>query len=184
MSGALFDIHHVGARGLAMQAGVTGSAAFGGPLDCYRYRLTRAWDETKGLVLFIMMNPSVADPMVDDRTIAKCCGFARRWGYGRLHVGNTFAYRATDQKRLSEVDDPIGPENDWHLTQMAKEAQLVVFAYGSPKIPKLRPRGRYVVEMIAALGVVPHMLRLSKDGTPWHPLYLPDSTEPQLWRIR
>jgi hypothetical protein len=32
-----------------------------------------------------------------------------------MYVGNTFAYRATDQSRLAEVDDPIGPNNDGHL---------------------------------------------------------------------
>jgi hypothetical protein len=53
---------------------------------------------------FVMMNPSTDDP-----TVAKCSCFARAWNYGGLHVSNTFAYRAADQKRLLAVDDPIRP---------------------------------------------------------------------------
>lgn len=84
------------------------------------------------------MNPSTADPMVDDPTVAKCGRFARRWGYGGLLVGDTFAYRATDQARLAEIEDPVGPDNDNHLLTMAAEASLVVFAYGKPKHRTLR----------------------------------------------
>jgi hypothetical protein len=44
------------------------SAVFGGPGDCYRYRLTRTWDKAKPHAMFIMMNPSVADQNRDDRS--------------------------------------------------------------------------------------------------------------------
>jgi hypothetical protein len=44
-----------------------------------------------------MMNPSTADPLVDHPTVAKFGRYARAWGCGGLHVGNTFAYRATDK---------------------------------------------------------------------------------------
>jgi hypothetical protein len=55
------------------------AAVFGGPDDCYRYRLIRTWDETKPHAMFIMMNPSTADTMVDDRSVAKCGRYARTW---------------------------------------------------------------------------------------------------------
>jgi hypothetical protein len=48
-------------------------------------------------------------------------------------VANTFAYRCTDQRGLIKVDDPVGPENDEHIIQMAKDAVIVIFAYGKPK---------------------------------------------------
>ena len=100
------------------------SVLFGGPHDCYRYRLKRTWDETKPHVMFIMMNPSTADSEVNDRSVAKCERFARTWGDGGIYVGNTFAYRATDKKRLRAVPDPVGPENDKHLVAMAKLARM------------------------------------------------------------
>jgi hypothetical protein len=85
---------------LALAFDIKSSAVFGGLNDCYRYRLVRTWDEGKRHIMFVTMNPSTADPLVDDPTVEKCGRFARAWGYGGLYVGNTFAYRATDKKRL------------------------------------------------------------------------------------
>jgi hypothetical protein len=170
-----------GLRMIALPSGVTGTALFGGPQDCYRYQLDRVWN-TDGLAcLFIMMNPSTADPKFDDPTIAKVTRMVRRWSwrgvpnaFGRLMIGNTFAYR---------VSDPVGPDNDLALQQMALMANLVCFAYGKPKVVSLRGRGLWVSQMLRSIGVQPHVLRLSADGTPWHPLYLPDATVPFPWMV-
>jgi hypothetical protein len=54
---------------------VIGWATFGGPNDCYRYCLARSWPSDKGTVLVIMMNPSTANPLFDDPTIAKRLGW-------------------------------------------------------------------------------------------------------------
>lgn len=161
---------------------IISDATFGGPSDCYRYRLTRRWAAGSS-VLIVMMNPSVADMRADDPTVGKVTRMARRWQGGRfgcLMVGNVFAYRATDQARLAEVEDPIGPDNDWHLVDMAAGADLVVFAYGLPKIAALRARGPAVARFLAEAGIMPHVLRMGR-GAPWHPLYLPDATEPMAW---
>ena len=99
-------------------------------------------------------------------------------------VGNTFAYRATDQKRLIKVPDPVGPENDAHVIEMAKEAAIVVFAYGQPCHATLRPRGLALARLLMKeAGVTPHTLRLAKNGTPWHPLYLPETLKPFIWKL-
>ena len=98
--------------------------------------------------MFIMMNPSTADLNVNDPSVAKCERFARIWGCGGIYVGNTFAYRATDQNRLIEVADPIGPDNDAHITEMAKGAAVVIFAYGNPKHLQLRSRGLTLARLL------------------------------------
>src|ERR1035441_6224581 len=59
---------------LALKAGITGTAKFGGVNQEYRYRLTRVWDESKPLAMFVMMNPSTADPNVDDPTVRNARG--------------------------------------------------------------------------------------------------------------
>jgi hypothetical protein len=157
---------------IALTLDVKGKAVFGGPGDCYRYRLSRTWDEKKPHAMFVMMNPSTADPLVDDPTVAKCGRFARAWGYGGIYVGNTFAYRATDKKHLRLVDDPTGPDNDEHLIAMAKASRIVIFAYGQPGHRTLATRGRIVARLLMRkVGIVPHVLKLSKDGIPSHPLY-------------
>jgi hypothetical protein len=131
-----------------------------------------------------MMNPSTADPHADDPTVAKCGRFARAWGYGGICVGNTFAYRATDKKHLRLVADLIGPDNDKHLVAMAKSAHIVVFAYGQPGHRTLAPRGPAVAKLlIEKAGITPHVMKLSKQRIPMHPLYLLESLEPVVWQL-
>lgn len=170
-----------GKRLLALPPGTEGSAVFDGPGDCYRYRLRRVWDARKPAAMFLMMNPSTAIPQFDDPSVAKCGRFARKWGYGSLLVGNTFAYRCTDQTRLTEVDDPVGPGNDAALLAMAREAEVLVCAWGKPKVPSLRARGLVVARMLVEAGIALHVLELSLDGTPKHPLYINEKTVPQAW---
>jgi len=160
---------------------VKGSAVFGGANQEYRYELIRVWDKMLPIVLFVMMNPSTADPTADDPTVAKCRRYAEDWGFGTLLVGNTFAYRATDQKALLSVADPIGPRNDHHLAAMAEMASLIVFAYGQPH-KSLRARGLQVARRLSKNGKrLVHVLELSQDGTPKHPLYLKGTLKPQPW---
>jgi hypothetical protein len=163
-------------------------AVFDGPGGCYRYRLIRTWDETKPHAMFIMMNPSTADETVDDRSVAKCVRFAKTWGvYGGIYVGNTFAYRATNKKLLREIPDPVGPDNEEHLIEMAKLAKIVIFAYGQPGDRRLKDRGQLLVKnLIKNLkdkGVKPYVLKLSRDRTPCHPLYLRKDLEPVVWDL-
>ena len=49
-------------------------------------------------------------------------------GYGGIYVGNTFALRVTKRKHLIGISDPVGPDNDDHLIDMAKQAAIVIFA--------------------------------------------------------
>ena len=129
------------------------------------------------MVMFQLMNPSVAGIEHSDPTLIRTGSFARSWGYGGQFIGNIFAYRATDNKRLLEITDPVGPNNDDHLVDMAKKSAMVVLAYGLP--PKaLRARGATVVRLLRTNGTKLTYLRLSKDGTPQHPLYLPGSLQP------
>jgi hypothetical protein len=165
---------------LPIQPGITGTALFAGARKQYRYRLTRLWDPGGATILFVMMNPSVADTKQDDRTIRRCIAFAKAWDYGQLLIGNVFAYRCTDQKRLLETTDPVGKENDAHLLAMAGLAEKIIFAYGKPH-PTLRMRGLEVAHLFRAQGHTLHTLRLSLDGTPVHPLYLPGDLKPVLW---
>lgn len=174
-----------GKRTSILPAGVSGEAIFGGPLDCYRYFLGRCWDELLPAAMIIGMNPSTATQFVADPTIAKLTRMARRWSpaYGSLLMTNTFAYRSTDQDGLLKVDDPIGPDNDSYLLETAEKAAIIICAWGSPRSPKLRPRGDAVAEQLRKAGHDLYALRVTK-GRPWHPLYLPDATEPALWLPR
>lgn len=143
----------------------------------YRYQLREVWDPGRPMVLWLLMNPSVACLDHADPTLRKTGNFARIWGYGGQWVGNVHAYRSTDKDRLMEVADPVGPDNDRSILEMAAQAELVVLAYGQPPKP-LRARGAQVVALLRHHPNLCH-LRLAQDGTPVHPLYLPFSLRPQ-----
>lgn len=136
----------------------------------YRYRLRREWLGGEGDVLFIMLNPSTADAERDDPTIRRCVGFARRWGFRRLWVGNLFAWRATHPFDLVRAPDPVEPDNDEHLIGMAANAEVIVAAWGSYRA--LRGRDKDVRQIIGGL----ECLGVTKRGHPRHPLYLPYDT--------
>ena len=92
----------------------------------YRYVLTRIWDETKPTVVFIGLNPSIADEEKDDQTIRKCIGYSKRWGNGKLIMVNLFAFRSTGPSLLKRVEDPVGPENDSYIQKYVSESDLVI----------------------------------------------------------
>ena len=135
----------------------------------YRYELSRIWDHSKPLVMFVMLNPSTADSNEDDPTIRRCIGFAKSWGYGGLYVGNLFGYRSTDPKKLLLVSHPIGSENKYHLKLMADRCETIICAWGNPVIVKKTNRSwRDLLFLNKEL----RYIKKCKDGTPSHPLFL------------
>ena len=68
--------------------------------------------------MFIGLNPSTADEIQDDPTIRRCIRYAKDWNYGGYIMGNIFAYRSTDPKKLLHIDDPIGRKNDYWLKKL------------------------------------------------------------------
>jgi hypothetical protein len=144
--------------------------------NCFRYELSETWDLTKPMLFWVLMNPSVANLDHSDPTLIKTGKYARSWGYGGQLIGNVHAYRATNSNEMLLVDDPVGPENDEALLSMAKRADIIVLAYGMPP-KKLSERGAYVAKLLGNNYDL-HCLKLNRDGSPSHPLYLPGSLRP------
>jgi hypothetical protein len=151
--------------------------------ELYRYRLERAGPGA-GQTTVIMVNPSTADAVENDATIRKLLGFGRRYGWGKIVVGNLFAYRATDVRELGKPADPVGPDNDRHLLDMVREADRLVVAWGPvAKQPKhLRKRFARLLEMASLASRQPMSIGApAKDGHPCHPLMLPYERTLQPW---
>jgi len=141
----------------------------------YRYTLWRDWRDLitpSGYVMFIGLNPSTADDFQDDATIRRCMVYAATWGYGAVCMTNAFAYRARDPEVMKKQSDPVGPDNNKHLIQIAKEASIIVAAWGIHGT--FKNRGRELMEMIPGL----HYLQLTEGGQPRHPLYLKKTLRP------
>lgn len=149
----------------------------------YRYALERTFARGDRAVLFIGLNPSTATAETNDPTVRRAIGFARAWRFDRLLLGNVFAFRSTDPRGLRTVADPIGPDNDRHLLELANRAERIVCAWGVHAT--LNDRERKVVELLRDAGFEHRLCHLgvTKDGHPKHPLYLSSSTRLQPWRI-
>lgn len=141
----------------------------------YRYTLWRTWEYGKDYVVFIGLNPSTADETEDDPTIRRCIGYAKSWGYGSLCMINLFAFRATNPIDMQIQADPIGPLNNIYLFDVSKQARIIIAAWGTNGA--FLRRDEEVISLIPNL----HYLRLTKNGFPAHPLYLPKDLEPIKW---
>lgn len=154
------------------------------PCGQYRYRLERTCYGS-GSTAIIMVNPSTADAETDDATIRKLRGFGERNGWGKLIVGNLFAYRATDVRELGKVADPVGPENAHHLARMLYDADRIVFAWGPiAKQPRYYHHLWHVVDTAVRLMLKePFCIgEPAKCGHPKHPLMLPYDSPILEWR--
>ncbi|BBA36813.1 uncharacterized protein sS8_4890 [Methylocaldum marinum] len=140
----------------------------------YRYALRRRWSGGDQ-VLFVMLNPSTADAEKDDPTIRRCIAFAQEWDFGALAVGNLFAFRTPSPRGLRAAADPVGPHNDRELVRLQAESKLVVAAWGN--YGGFLQRDAAVRALLSGL----HILGLTKQDQPRHPLYVPAETQPRAW---
>lgn len=150
----------------------------------YRYTLTRIWDESKPLVTFCMLNPSTADETTNDPTIERCQRRAEMMGFGGLIVVNLFAYRATDPDELYSsinVCDLSPFQNDDAIIKAAKKSKLFICGWG--KHGALYGRGRNVVQMLKKYEIETYALKINKDGSPAHPLYIGYKVEPKPFEV-
>lgn len=148
----------------------------------YRYDLWRKWAPGRSLG-FVMLNPSVGDADVDDPTLRRCIGFARREGFAGIVVRNLFAFRTPKptvlRKAWRDGADVVGPENDRWLAELVDrvDVPMVVAAWGAG--PSSRrwnlevqgPRERKIRQMFRRLhrfddgsfNPAPHPLMLASD---------------------
>lgn len=140
----------------------------------YRYCLWREWDMANPkYALFIGLNPSTADEMEDDPTIRRCVNYAKQWGYGALCMVNLFAYRATEPALMKIHAAPVGVENDRWLVELAKDAAVIVAAWGRDGTHMNRNE-----EVKRLLAGKLSCLKKTSDGHPGHPLYLNKALKP------
>ena len=159
--------------------GVIGGAAFS---SCGRYRqvLTRDWTPKGTMprtIMFVGQNPSVANADVSDPTCDRELGFAKRWGFTRYVKTNMLDWRATEPKHVPH--DPklaCSPENLPAILREADAAEEILLAYG-----KLHKRFAPIVgdtlDTLRKTGKPLSCLKLNKDGSAGHPLYISSATE-------
>jgi hypothetical protein len=161
---------------------MTDAGATFSPCRRWRYLLWRCWDASRPAANFLMLNPSTADEVQLDPTCARARDYAERWGYGALVVTNVFAFRQTDPGAMKAAADPVGPGNDAAIVRAARDAAIVVCAWGNHGA--FLGRSSRVKALLHENRIPLHALRLNANGEPAHPLYLPGKLRPISWAGR
>lgn len=131
----------------------------------YRYSLTRKWDASKPLILWIGLNPSKASEFTTDTTIRCVRAISNHNGYGGFYMTNCFPYISTDPEKLRDFNNT--QYNDEVLRELAAQCKDVVFAWGAFKIVKELGRDQELMKMFPrAL-----CLDINSDGSPKHPRF-------------
>lgn len=149
----------------------------------YRYGLYRYWGRKElgsRVQMWLMLNPSTADSVMNDPTVERCVRRANAAGFDGVYVCNLFAYRSTDPAALKSVADPIGPKNDSFINGVAHVASQIVCAWGAHG--SLCGRAAKVLEMLRDRDLF--VLGLTSKGEPKHPLYVSYTRAPYLWHGR
>ena len=129
----------------------------------YRYSLKRIWNNDKPIVLFIMLNPSLADNYKDDPTIRRLIKFAKLYGYGGFYVGNLFSYITSYPKELLDKDLMFSKKNIHEIKKMTGLTKDVVYGWGNSF-----EEPEWLKQIISN----PKCFGKNKNKTPKHPLYL------------
>lgn len=148
------------------------STAHFSPDRRYRYWLTRRWGPGPAL-MFVSLNPSVADEHRDDATVRRDKRFARGFGYDAVTLLNLYAARTIDPKGLAAMEDPVGPDNDAHLERAAAEHDVIVFAWGANADPvRASAVATRIWRICRRTGGTVAVLGWTGQNQPRHPLYL------------
>ena len=152
----------------------------------FRYSLGRVWRSSKPVTTWVMLNPSTADNIEDDPTVARCMKWARAWNCGGIVIVNLFAYRTTFPADLHHAHrdgiDVVGPRNDSFI----RAAGIVATRSGGPVVVAWGAHAaRYphrVQQTVLNLTGAPLMtLGATRDGHPVHPLARVKMTGLTLW---
>lgn len=85
---------------------------------------------------------------------------------------NLFALRSKNPKMIFNNENPIGLENDLWIKKMAERSKIIVIAWGSNG--KYKGRDLEIFDLLE--GKVFYHFGLTKNGSPKHPLYLPNDS--------
>jgi hypothetical protein len=148
----------------------------------YRTALVRCWDPGLPPLGFVALNPSTADHRVDDPTVRRMMGFARREGAGGLVLVNLYAFRATRPTQLWKQAHPVGGTTDRVMREVLTECRDVVVCWGA--LPTRGwTRARRVLARLDRWGHRVWALGLTRHGHPRHPLYLPRAQPLVPWPV-
>ncbi|MEV8518603.1 DUF1643 domain-containing protein [Dyella marensis] len=149
------------------------------PCGQWRYLIRERWAPGP-IVGWVCHNPSTADHLKADNTKTRMRNFSITWEFGGFWVGNRYAGgRSPNPGDLDGMDDPVGPDNDRWLAELARSVDLIVVGWGD--LFATPERTARVVEILHASGKPLHCLGANRNGSPKHPLYVSGAARPLPW---
>jgi hypothetical protein len=139
----------------------------------YRYLLIHRWEpqQPERPCMWIALNPSIADEQRLDNTLTRIRSLSATAGFNTLYMTNLFALVSTDLEAMKRRPEPVGKNNDNHISRIAHRIPTIFVAWGTHG--NHRDRDRQVILLLGQVGR--RELRcfgVNKDGSPRHPLYL------------
>ena len=126
---------------------------------------------------WLMCNPSRADGLSDDPTMARVIGHSARWGYPRSLVGNVWAWRtpypadlwpalASGAYTLEMIEANVEA-----LTMIGGQADVHIAAFGAEPGRRLPRAIMRAIDAFTLGGRFPlYCIGTTEDGLPLHPL--------------
>ena len=155
----------------------------------YRWILKRQLRSGKKTVVFIGLNPSKANSVNNDRTLIRIVNFCSRWNYKNIYVINLFGLISKSPSKLSKSLDPVGKNNDLitlNALEFWRKNINCDLWLGWGEKGKLYRRDREVLKLIRNFSNSKSnednqskrilSLGFSKNGSPRHPLYMPNES--------
>ena len=158
----------------------------------YRYSLTRWWVRpVSGIIPFmnhrvvwVMLNPSTADALVDDPTIRRVRSFSESWNFCSFEVVNLFAYRTPSPAHLwKRRCNIVGLLNRDYIRQAVFNADRVIVAWGAGGGggERMNVAVADMKDLARSTGTKLWCLGTTKNNGPRHPLYLRADTQLERW---
>ncbi|MDM5196606.1 DUF1643 domain-containing protein [Fictibacillus enclensis] len=79
-------------------------------------------------ILYLELNPSIADASICDPTLNRCVNFSKALGFGG--IVNLYAMISTNPDEIKHAEDPVGPENDRYIVEVAESSKLLGICLG------------------------------------------------------
>lgn len=131
----------------------------------------------RGVLGWLLLNPSRATATADDPTIRKCMGFAQRLGFGELVVANLCAWRAADPAALKRISEArcLPTVNLGYVTRMVRESCLFICGWGNQgagHAPAMIQNLASAVGVETLQGKAHYLYGLTRRNQPKHPVRL------------
>ena len=127
-----------------------------------------------GVISFVGLNPSTATHDTPDPTVKRCMKRAKGMGYSTMYMLNLFSYRATDPKAMKAHKWPTTAWTDQLMLSPLSGSKMVVLCWGNHGAHQRRS-DQFLARHRSKLMGKSFSFKITKQGQPGHPLYLPSN---------